>query len=179
MQICLALVGSSFLCIYPLAVAHTWYWGSGYYIRGGPVCHEDHPEQRAAHSWTLSSMYIITHTLCGCGQMLAIREDARLFSVITGKRMVSFFVFSPSERTNPLTNLFRTRRLVHTFTINLFQLLDSSPHKQRSYFLSVSFSWKPNTQHQNKRIVKPVILHTHLAMWLQIFIFQLNQISKI
>lgn len=122
--------------------------------------------QLTAELWAVCTHH---QRVCGCGQELTITEDARLFSIITGERMVSF-VFSPSERTNPLTNLFRTCRHVHTYTIYFVQLPDSSHHIRRSYFLSGSFSWKTNTQHQSKIIMTPEI-YTHLAMWLQIFIF--------
>lgn len=52
----------SFGCF--LLVAHAWHWGSGHHVRGGPVYHEGHPEQRAAHSRSLSSIH--SSEMCVC-----------------------------------------------------------------------------------------------------------------
>lgn len=50
--------------------------------------------QLTAELWAVCTHH---QRVCGCGQELTITEDARLFSIITGERMVSFVFFSLRE----------------------------------------------------------------------------------
>lgn len=144
------------------AVAHTWYWGSGYHIRGGPVCHEDHPEQRAAHSWTLSSLHSSQKGVCVWTGVNNKRRWPFILSYHWHKNGCFFSLRGPNH-----WQTFYTHAEMFTLTVYFVELVTCEDH-----ISCLSQSAAKQTQDPNKRIVKH--LDMHLAMWLQIFIFRLQ-----
>lgn len=148
LYICFAFVESIiiFFPLFFLAVAHTWYWGSGHHVRGGPVCHEDHPEQRAADSWALSSKHSLEMCVFVFGQvkMLAYFQLSHI-------RMVRFpFLREDQAAHKPFT---------HMQICTQFILINphSSLQVQRLHF---PFSWKPNTPSEQKECTAEPVIYT-------------------
>lgn len=121
-----------------LAVAHTWYWGSGHHVRGGSVCHEDHPEQRAADSWALSIKHLLEMCVFVFGQV-----KMSVYFQLSHIRMDCFpFLREDQAAHKPFT---------HMQICTQFILINFLIHHSQVQRLHFPFTWKPNTHHQNKK----------------------------
>lgn len=147
-----------------LAVAHTWYWGSGHHVRGGPVCHEDHPEQRAADSWALSSKHSLEMCVFVFGQ---VKMPA--YFQLSHIRMVRFpFLREDQAAHKPFTHMqICTQFILIKFLIH---------HSKCKGCIS------PSAENQTRTIRTKIMqsgacnIHVHLVMWLWIFVFRLELI---
>lgn len=161
--LCFSWIHNYFLPFFFLAVAHTWYWGSGHHVRGGPVCHEDHPEQRAADSWALSSK----HSLEVCVFVLGQVKMPAYFQ-LSHIRMVHF----PFPREDQTAH----RPFTHMQICTQFVLINFLIHPHFKCKGCISPSAENQTHTIRTKRMHGRACNMHLVMWLWIFVFRLELI---